>query len=48
MAEMNLGEVVLRCVYLRKEVTPTNRLFIMSRDTFNEMGDLLREFEELL
>ena len=48
MAKMNLGEVVLRFVYLRQEVTPKNRLFMMSGDTFNEMGDLLRAFEESL
>ena len=35
-------------VYLREEVTPTNKLFIMSGDTFNEMVDLSREFEQSL
>ena len=29
-------------VYLREEVTPKNKLFIMSGDTFNEMVDLSR------
>ena len=35
-------------VYLREEVTPANKLFIMSGDTFNEMVDLSREFEQSL
>ena len=35
-------------VYLRKEVTPTNKLFTMSGDTFNEMVDLSTEFEQSL
>ena len=35
-------------VYLREEVTSTNKLFIMSGDTFNEMVDLSREFEQPL
>ena len=35
-------------VYLREEVTPTNKLFIMSGDTFNEMVDLSGEFEQSL
>ena len=35
-------------VYLREKVTPTNKLFIMSGDTFNEMVDLSREFEQSL
>ena len=35
-------------VYLREEVTPVNKLFIMSGDTFNEMVDLSREFEQSL
>ena len=35
-------------VYLREEVTPTKKLFIMSGDTFNEMVDLSREFEQSL
>ena len=35
-------------VYLREEVTPTNKLFIMSGDTFDEMVDLSREFEQSL
>ena len=48
MSEMNLGEVVLRFVYLRQEVTPTKRLLIVSGDTFNGMGDLLKDFKESL
>ena len=35
-------------VYLREEATPTNKLFIMSGDMFNEMVDLSREFEQSL
>ena len=35
-------------VYLREEVRPTNKLFIMSGDTFNKMVDLSREFEQSL
>ena len=35
-------------VYLREEVTPKNKLFIISGDTFNEMVDLSREFEQSL
>ena len=35
-------------VYLREDVRPTNKLFIMSGDTFNEMVDLSREFEQSL
>ena len=35
-------------VYLREEVTPENKLFIISGDTFNEMVDLSREFEQSL
>ena len=35
-------------VYLREEVTPKNKMFIMSGDTFNEMVDLSREFEQSL
>ena len=35
-------------VYLGEEVTPTNKLFIMSGDRFNEMVDLSREFEQSL
>ena len=35
-------------LYLREEVTPKNKLFITSGDTFNEMVDLSREFEQSL
>ena len=42
------NQEIVVSVYLRKEVTPTNKLFIMSGYTFNEMVDLSREFEQSL
>ena len=42
----NQENVVSVC--LREDVTHANKLFIMSRDTFNEMVDLSREFEQSL
>ena len=46
LARDNQENVVSVC--LREEVTPTNKLFTMSGDTFNEMVDLSREFEQSL
>ena len=42
----NQGNVV--SVYLKEEVRPTNKLFVVSGDTFNDMVNLSREFEQSL